>query len=240
MRTTGDSIAMRGAGVVQVTQPAKGHRFTLDSILLADFCRIRTRDRVLEAGAGTGVVSLLLAKKYPRAHFTALEAQGPLVEIFSRNIADNGLGNIVPLLGDIRRPPGSLRSGSFDALVMNPPYSAAGAGRTSPDPGRSMARQDTGGSIDQWLDMRRLLKQGGRFFLVFPATRLAEICSLLRDRRLEPKQMRLAHPAADKPAALMLLEAVKGGGSGITVLPPLVLHGPAGGYTKELDEIYGG
>ena len=43
---THDSISLRGAGVVHIVQPRKGHRFTLDSILLADFCRVKPRDRV--------------------------------------------------------------------------------------------------------------------------------------------------------------------------------------------------
>ena len=51
---THDSISLRGAGVVTVAQPGKGFRFTQDSILLADFCRIKPGDRVLEPGAVNG------------------------------------------------------------------------------------------------------------------------------------------------------------------------------------------
>jgi hypothetical protein len=71
---------------VQVVQPAKGHRFTLDSILLADFCRIKPKERVLEPGAGTGIISILLAKKHQRANFTAVEVQQQLAELCERNI----------------------------------------------------------------------------------------------------------------------------------------------------------
>jgi len=239
MRTTRDSIAIRGAGVVQVLQPSKGHRFTLDTILLADFCRIRARDRVLEAGAGTGIISLLLARKHSRARFTALEVQRPLHELCRRNIADNDADNLIALLGDLRRPPSSLRASTFDSLVMNPPYTAAGTGQVSADAGRNTARQEVLGSLDLWLDLKRFLKQGGRCFLVFPAARLAELCSLMRDRRLEPKRMRLVHPAADRPASLALIEAVRDGGFGTTVLSPLVVHGPDGGHSREMREIYG-
>lgn len=237
---THDTISLRGAGVVTVRQPATGHRFTLDSVLLADFCRIRARDRVLEAGAGAGIISLLLAKKHHRSHFSALELQAKLHNLCMRNIEDNGLTNLVPLLGDIRKPGPLLSSRPFDIIVMNPPYTVAGTGRTSLDPGRRTARQDATGSLEQWLELRRALKQGGRFFVVFPAGRLAELLALMQNKRLEPKRLRLVHPAAGKPASLALIEAVRDGGTGLTVLPPLLLNGPDGSYTRELREIYGG
>jgi len=55
---------------------------------------------------------------------------------------------------------------------------------------------------------------------------------------LEPKRLRLVHPYANKPASLVLIEAVKGGGAGVEVLAPLVVHEPGGGYSKEMREIY--
>ena len=64
---TTDTISLRGAGIVTIAQPKKGFRFTLDSLLLADFCRVKSRDRILEAGTGTGIISLLLAKKHTRS-----------------------------------------------------------------------------------------------------------------------------------------------------------------------------
>jgi tRNA1Val (adenine37-N6)-methyltransferase len=56
---------------------------------------------------------------------------------------------------------------------------------------------------------------------------------------LEPKRLRLAHPYQDKPASLLLVEAVKNGGAGLEVLPPLFVHNSGGGYTDELKQIYG-
>ncbi len=234
---THDSIAMRGAGVVHITQPAKGHRFTLDSILLADFCRIRPKERVLEPGAGTGVISLLLAKKHPRSVFSPLEIQPGLLALCEENRETNRLENVAPLLGDIRKLPERLRH--FDVIVANPPYVQTGAGRTSPTPGRKAARQDLLAGIELWLDLRKFLKQGGRYNIIFPAARTAELFSLMRERELEPKRMRLVHPYAEKAASLVLVEAVKEGGTGLAVLPSLVAHEAGGGYTLEVRNIYG-
>lgn len=63
--------------------------------------------------------------------------------------------------------------------------------------------------------------------------------SLLRARKLEPKRIRFVHPHLDKPASIFLMEAVKGGGAGMEILPPLIVHEQAGDYTDELKEIYG-
>ena len=63
--------------------------------------------------------------------------------------------------------------------------------------------------------------------------------SLLRERGMEPKRLRCVHPFRDKPASLVLIEAIKTKGVGLDIWPPLVVHQKGGGYTEEMREIYG-
>lgn len=239
--TTHDSIALRGTGIVTIAQPAKGHRFTLDSILLADFCRIKPKDRVLEPGAGTGIISLLLAKKHPRSAFTAVEVQRQLADLCEQNIIDNSLdGRITVFAQDLRRLNKTFDKGSHSVIVANPPYIKEGTGRTSPHAARHIARHDQAASLASWLNLQRFLKNGGRYYLVFPAGRLAELTTLLKRRELEPKRIRMVHPFRDRPASLVLLEAAKEGGCGMEVLPPLIVHEAGGSYTPEMAAIYRG
>ncbi len=236
---TADSISLRGAGIVKISQPKKGNRFTLDSILLADFCRVKPNERVLEPGAGTGVISIALAKKHPRSLFYPVEIQPELVELCEQNRIGNGVErNIITVNRDIRRLNQSILPGGFDVVVTNPPYLRAGSGRQSPLPERRIARQDLLGRIEFWLDLQKFLKQGGRYTLVFPAVRLAELIYLLRERSLEPKRMRLVHPYGGKPASLVLIEAVKEAGVGLDVLPPLIIHETRDAYSAEMRRIY--
>lgn len=237
---TRDSISLRSAGIVSITQQKKGVRFTLDSLLLADFCRIKPRDRVLEPGAGTGIISLLLARKFPKARFVADEVEPGAYELLLRNIEDNGLGeSITPVNHDIRDLFDAFSQQTFDVIVANPPYTKAGAGRRSPFPDRHIARHTQTAPITAWLDLKDLLKNKGRYFLVFPASRAAELVALLRARDLEPKRLRFVHPYAHKPASLVLVEAMRSAGVGLDVLPPLIVHEQDGGYTEEVREIYG-
>lgn len=236
---TRDSIALRGAGIVNITQPKTGFRFTLDSLLLADFCRIRSRDRVLEPGAGTGIISLLLAKKFPQAKLTAVELHPDAAELCRRNIVDNSLdGRITVLERHIADLTKRLSAESFDIIVANPPYTRSGSGRKSPLFARQLARHDEAADIATWLDLQKLLKNKGRYFIVYPAGRVAELFSLMKTCGLEPKRLRLVHPFTNKPAALCLIESVKSAGVGVEVVPPLIVHGDDGDYSAEMKEIY--
>lgn len=237
---TRDSISLRGAGIVTILQPKKGFRFTLDSLLLADFCRIKPRDRILEPGAGTGIISLVLAKKFPFARFVADEVEPQAYSLLRLNVENNGLvDNIVTVDRDIGHLSRSIANGAFDIIVANPPYTKFGTGRKSPSPERQRARQDQTGSLNAWLALHNLLKNKGRYFLVFPASRAAELLSLLQEKKLEPKRLRLVHPSANKPASLVLIESIKGAGTGLEIMPPLLVHGSGGKYTDEMRDIYG-
>jgi tRNA1Val (adenine37-N6)-methyltransferase len=237
---THDSISLRGAGVVTVAQNKQGARFNLDSLLLADFCRIKPWDRILEPGTGTGIVSLLLAKKHLRSHLTAVEIQPSLARLCRRNIADNGLEDRLRLTeGDLRSLKREFSSSPFDVIVANPPYQRNGAGKQSPGAERRVSRQERQGNLSDWLDLQRFLKNGGRYVVIFPADRLADLLPSLQRRGLEPKLMRLIHPYRDKPASLALIESVKSAGTGLRVLPPLVVHEPGCGFTEEMLRIYG-
>lgn len=236
---TRDSIALRGCGIVEFAQGRKGHRLTLDSLLLADFCRIKSRSRVLEPGAGSGVISLLLAKRHPSIRIDAVEVLPEDAERCRSNVRANGLeGRIAVHERDIAHLDNILACNSIDAIVANPPYTAAHTGRISPTAARAAARHELHGGIDRWLALSRFLKDRGRYFLVFPAERAAELIALQRAAGLEPKRMRLAHPAPDRPASLLLIEAVKSAGVGLSVMPPLFVHDVGGGQSAEIRALY--
>ncbi|MDA8423518.1 MAG: methyltransferase [Nitrospiraceae bacterium] len=236
---TRDSISLRGAGVVTVLQPRKGARFTQDSLILADFCRLKPGDRILELGAGTGVISLLLAKKFPSVRLVADEFEAQAYDLLCRNIEENGLSDrIVSADRDVKYLSRSIAPKAFDVIVANPPYTAQGTGRTSPSPERQAARHEQTALLSAWLNRQDLLKNKGRYFIIFAANRTAELISALREKKLEPKVLRFVHSHGQKPASLVMIEAVKSAGISLDVLPPLVMYKTPGVYTEEMRRIY--
>ena len=69
--------------------------------------------------------------------------------------------------------------------------------------------------------------------------RLADIMVLLRQYRLEPKELKLVHPYADREPSMVLIRANRGGKSRMRVDKPLIIYKEPGIYTDEICDIYG-
>ena len=64
---------------IQLYQHKKGYRFSADAVLLSSFVTIPRIKKIADLGAGSGIIGLLLARKYPLAQVTLIELQEGLV-----------------------------------------------------------------------------------------------------------------------------------------------------------------
>jgi tRNA1Val (adenine37-N6)-methyltransferase len=62
---------------------------------------------------------------------------------------------------------------------------------------------------------------------------------MMVEYKLEPKRMKLVYPFVDREPNMVLIEAVRGGKSRITVEKPLIVYKSQGQYTDEIYDIYG-
>src|SRR5438445_11149457 len=104
MMTTGSGETQDAilGGAITIVQPKNGYRFSIDSILLARFATARAGDRVLELGAGCGVIGLLVAAVAHPREIIAIEIQPEMAELAGRNARANGFVNLRCVVGDIR------------------------------------------------------------------------------------------------------------------------------------------
>jgi len=226
-------------GALTLVQPRNGYRFSIDSILLGGFLRVRRRDRVLELGAGCGVISVMIAALRLPREVVAVEIQPDLAAIVKRNAALNGLDSIRVITADLRaRRIEGLAPASFDVIVANPPYRALGSGRRSPNPGRRVAREESAARLADFVAAaKRFAANGAKAFFVFNASRSAELLRCLAAHSLEPKRIRFVHPRTDAPATTILVEARKGGGIEVAIEPPLMLYDRPGVYSDEARDL---
>ena len=158
-----------------------------------------------------------------------------------RSVAYNHLEESISIVtGDLKEAAALFGAASFDVVTCNPPYMIGNHGLVNPEEPKAAARHELFCTLkDVVRQTARVLKPGGRFYLVHRPFRLAEILALLVQYRLEPKRMRLVYPFVDKEPNMVLLEALSGGKSRITVEKPLIVYKEQGVYTDEIYDIYG-
>ena len=232
-----DELGRKGYRIIQNT---KTFCFGIDAVLLADFAQIPRRGRVADLGCGNGILPLLLAAREKGAAYTGIEIQPEQAELARRNMALNGLSERCQILtADLKDLSAVLLPDSFDAVVTNPPYMKRNAGRLNPESAKAIARHEICCELPDVLKAAsRLLKAGGRLFMVYRCWRMAELFGLLASFGLAAKRMRILYSSAETEGELVLLEARKGSAEGLKVLPPLILYESSGVYGPEIRRIY--
>ncbi len=223
---------------ITLEQPENGLLFTTDAYLLSAFVRRADASlrfhRAAELGAGTGVISLLLAARGRVEHITAFEVQPSVFSVMERNIEKNALSDIViPVLADVRQVTEATTGGVFDAVFSNPPYLALGSGKGSAHEEAEISRREIcGGIADFCAAAGRLCRHGGTFFVVYRPERLAELFTALHACGFEPKLLTLLCPDADSAPSLVFCAARRGGRpGGLRVTRPLFIY-ELGGRTE--------
>lgn len=215
--------------------------FGVDAVFLSGFVKLSAGMRCADLGTGTGILPILLSAKTDCRSFVGIELQEESADMARRSVRGNGLTDVIDIVTlDLRKAVESFGASSFDAVVTNPPYTAAGSGLLSENQAKNIARTELFCTLkDVVTQGAGLLRPGGFFCMVHRPQRMAEIVYELKQVRLEPKRIRFVHPKKSKPANLFLIEAVKDAGSGITVEPPLIIHEDDGNYTEEIKKDYG-
>ena len=221
-------------------QDPKRFCFGIDAVLLSGFARAEKGSKVLDLGTGTGVIPILMEAKNEDAHFTALEIQEESAEMASRSVALNGLEEKIDIVcGDIKEADKLFKAASFDVITTNPPYMNDGGGIKNDYGPKTIARHEVLCSLDDIARVSsKLLKFGGKLFMVHRPHRLTDIMCTLREHKLEPKVIRFVHSYADKEPTMVLVEAMRSGKPMVKVMPPLIVYGSDGKYTDEINEIY--
>lgn len=122
--------------------------------------------RILDIGAGTGIISLMMAQRFPEAEITAVEIDDNAVLDARDNFAASPFASRLTLhhiaFQDFVR-----QQNSFDCVVSNPPYFDESL--ENPDEGRTKARHTSSLSFHDLIGgAYRLLEDGGVFSVCIP------------------------------------------------------------------------
>ena len=232
-----DSLQRNGYSIIQ---DSTRFCFGMDAVLLTEFVKLKKGDKVIDLCTGTGVIPILLCAKSEAAHFSGVEIQKESADMAKRSVELNELEEKIDVLcEDLNNLKGVFDNASFDAVTVNPPYMIPGNALVNPDESKAIARHEIKCTLrDVLSESSRLLKNGGKFFMVHKPERLDEIIVTMKDLKIEPKRLRIVYPKIDSKPNMILIEGAKCANAGMIIEKPLIIYDESGVYTPEVSKIY--
>lgn len=200
----------------------KGLKITEDAILLSEFMKkyfsrkrknLKGEKSFLEIGAGQGIISLLLSELDIISKIFAVEIQEEVFAALKKNIEINDLnGKIIPINKNIKNV-----NGEYDFIFSNPPYKKTSSGKMPENEMKRISKYEILLTLEELiLEIRRLLKNYGEFFVVVPNSRLNDVFRCIYENRLNVLSVKVNKY---KKVDLVVVHGKKGGkvNSGIEI-----------------------
>lgn len=226
---------------IHLIQKEDGFRFGVDAVLLANFANVKFKYTVIDLCTGTGIVPFIIKGKRKPKKVIGVEIQSEFVEMANRSKKINKFGDDIEFIeGDLKDEKLLKQLPKADVLTVNPPYKLRNAGIVNETDKLSIARHEIMCTLEDVIaSSRKLLKDGGRMFIVHRPERLADIFTLMRKYKIEPKRVQMVHPNTKKAANIVLVEGQRDGGAFLKWEAPLFVYDDNGNYSEEINKIYG-
>jgi tRNA1(Val) A37 N6-methylase TrmN6 len=225
-------------GRVRLRQPGQGYRAAIDPVFLAAAVPAGPQQLVLDVGCGAGAAMLCLAMRVPQCRLVGLEMQRELVRLAGDNAILNDLaGRVSVMIGDLLQPPPRLSPGSFDHVMANPPYHAAGSGPPAAGADKTAATVEGPADLGRWVRFcLAMVHSKGTVTLIHRADRVDALLGEIAGRAGEVVIFPLW--AGDgKPASRVLVRCRRDIGAPARLAPGLVLHRADGHFTPAAEAI---
>ena len=222
-------------GRLMMLQPKEGFRVSIDPIILAATIPVRSGDRVLDVGTGSGAAALALLARQPWAWVTGIDMQEKMIALSNRSAVRNRMQERVNfVVSDVIDGVPDDQVGSFDHVMSNPPFFEHGSGQLPKNKARALATVESSANLAAWVDFMVLaLRDGGTITLVHRTEREDELMGLLERQCGDMAIMGLTSKAEEAAQKLMVVQAVKGGGANDVRRRELVLHEANDDFTEE-------
>ena len=209
---------------LKVYQYEEGFKFSLDSILLAEFVTIRKNDKnIIDLCTGNAVIPILLNHKYQKKIY-GVEIQKEIYDLGLDSIKENKMDKSISLINDsVLNLKNYFPGNNFDVVVSNPPYfKVHNEEFLNKNTLKRMARHEITLTLEQLMaEASFLLKTKGRFYLVHVPSRIDEIFLLANKYHMAVKKIQFVYSDIHLKPIIVLVCLVKDGKNGVKVFPPV-------------------
>jgi len=200
-------------------QPDSGYCYNSDSLFLYDFINcFHPKGRVLDVGAGCGVVGLLVARDNKKVELEGVEKQQAFIEFCKINARVNSIsyklheGDFLAL----------DETNKYDYIISNPPFYPSGV-QESKNQMLFNARYNVNLPLEKFFKkVSRLLNPRSHFIFCYDATQFGLVCAQLDKVKMKIVDVQFVHPKIDRSASLVMIHARNGSKSMMNVWSPFI------------------
>ena len=175
-----------------------------DGVLLGAWADVSTANNILDIGAGTGLIALMLAQRSPLSNITAIEIDHLASEQALENFQNSPWSNRLSLFNQSVQTYAKDTSRSFDLIVSNPPYFENIS--TSDNTQRQIARHTNTLSFEELLEaVQKLLMADGVFSVILPYSHKPTFVELAKQQSLFLNKVTHVYPTNKSEIKRMLL-----------------------------------
>lgn len=214
----------------------KSYSFGIDSILLANFSKMKKNKSLIDIGSGSGILSLACSSYYNLSKVFSIEIQKEKANLLKENIKLNGINNIEVFNEDLNKV--NFSNNFCDYIITNPPYYKKGANIKNEKEEFLLSRQEIKMNLsDIFRFSNKCLKDKGKLFMIHKPERLVDI--IKESGNLKLKRIKFVQSKAFEKPVFILMEFVKNANDGLKFENPLIIYDENNNYTKEVKEING-
>lgn len=233
-----DDLEFKG---LKIIQNKNGFCFGIDSVILSDFAKnVKPNSNIMDLGTGTGILPILLSAKTEAKKIWGIEIQEDVANMAKRNVLLNKLEEKIEIINEnILNLESKFEKNSIDVIVTNPPYKKKGTGVINEKESKLIARHEITASLEDFIEISsKLLKYKGEIFMVHRPERLVDILYLMRNKKIEPKNIRFVYANKESKPKLILVRGVKNAKEFLKVEKNLYIYNEDGNYSDEILKIY--
>lgn len=198
-------------------------KFSLDSILLAEFVQIKPSiECIVDFCTGNAPVPLILSTK-TKAKIYGFEVQDEIYKLAKCSVMENYLEKQISIYNaNLKEALEYVLPESVDVVTCNPPYFKYDkTSLVNEDEGKAIARHEILMNFEDIVVMAKyILKNKGALYLVHRCDRLEEIMNCLSKYNFAIKRLQFIYTGNDKDAIMVLIKATKNGKVGSLKVSP--------------------
>lgn len=206
----------------KIVQKSDYFKFSLDSMLLANFVNINMSDsKLLDFCTGNCPIPIILSNSIK--NIVAFEVQKEIYELGDESLKLNNINNVKLINDDIKNIGNYYEEGYFDIITCNPPYfKVIDSSRINDNNVKAIARHEILIKLEDIVYLAyKFLRDKGKLYIVYRPDRLMELLKLFDKYKFGVKKLQCCYNNSDSLSSMILIEAMKNGQDDLKILAPL-------------------